>query len=1055
MAAPFLISSQVAYPSSKAEVAFVSIDSYGTPGDLNISVLEARGFTKKDLPTEKYLTHGHAILQKSEHNIIIFIVTIGSDSTQKNLKKNLNSALSNYQKAIKEKSIWMPLMGTGAGGLDFLTSFTITLSALKTINSSFQPYEFVFSLPESIDENSKNSIEFQIAYWNEHRSSEQEFEIEDLRTNQFTKLQRAFYVAGHDWDNVDQLPRFIENSIWENGHADKQTNAVNSANVGDILFAKTTWVKGKSQGMLTFRAIGVVLDNPRDGHNLKVNWFSFPEKIDLEFGSQYRSTFQKITENYINEILGRVLASYPNLSSIIEKLKDSRIFTNINLLEIQTKIKINKASGSSFWWISDMRYNWAEDNLKGQNNFIFPNEDSDNLKPKKGEILIVAYSPLFDNMLVGLFEVVRIRGSEIEATPIYRFSNRIITNELNKNKVIDEWLSPNVKMRDLSIIPFEVFNEIINITELGNPSLFQTETKPTASQPTVESTIDNIPFHLDQVEDTDRLNREPVAKSITRLLNKQIFSSPLRKPFHKRWCIVSLNWITKKWVENKTTSWIRKKHKEIITEKRSRHAFMIHLQGAWGDGKSTFFNLIKKNLPSDNNKWVVVEFNAWQNQHISPPWWTFLDQVYKQSIKQLGINRASFFILEQYRRLFNLKLKSRLLVTGILLVLLFFSYKSLPLVIDFFKENPSDAAITSEGEDLLNFGKIVGAIAALVGLFYSFSQFLIRPFFLRSPETAKTFMEEVADPMMKVKKHFESMVNNLEVFGYRLVIFIDDIDRCDAKFNVKLLEGIQTLYKDRKVLYIVAGDKNWISTCFECHYEQFTPVIKEPAQKLGYLFLEKAFQLSVRLPHVSEKTKKDYWNFILFPEGNSNVEEEDNTKLKRTDEEDRELKQEFKNKYSKEDYAKTDQYEQIGNELGLTESEVTDYALEMLNEDQEDIKHILQSHHDLIESNPRSIKRLANQYNVYRDTLIAERKTFDSDKLFRWLVLQNVYPLYVEHVEKDFKIYTDSNLPEEIKELKGNQHWQRLVHDNENKRGGILEVTDIEMFVGYSKKELA
>ncbi len=51
-------------------------------------------------------------------------------------------------------------------------------------------------------------------------------------------------------------------------------------------------------------------------------------------------------------------------------------------------------------------------------------------------------------------------------------------------------------------------------------------------------------------------------------------------------------------------------------------------------------------------------------------------------------------------------------------------------------------------------------------------------------------------------------------------------------------------------------------------------------------------------------------------------------------------------------------------------------ALEIMSEDAEDVKHKLQNHSDLIEANPRSIKRLANQYNVYRDILIAERREF-------------------------------------------------------------------------------
>jgi hypothetical protein len=84
-----------------------------------------------------------------------------------------------------------------------------------------------------------------------------------------------------------------------------------------------------------------------------------------------------------------------------------------------------------------------------------------------------------------------------------------------------------------------------------------------------------------------------------------------------------------------------------------------------------------------------------------------------------------------------------------------------------------------------------------------------------------------------------------------------------------------------------------------------------------------------------------------------------------------EFKKEFKEKHQLEDH------------------QAADIFVEALDQDQEDIKHILQDHHELIDANPRSIKRLANQYNIYRNTLIVEDKEFDKNKLFRWLMLPN------------------------------------------------------------------
>jgi len=694
---------------------------------------------------------------------------------------------------------------------------------------------------------------------------------------------------------------------------------------------------------------------------------------------------------------------------------------------IQDKIK----SDQGYWWFKYYEDEWNFIEI-GQL-YSLPLTTTGN-SFNISDLMIVHYNK--GNLVEGVFQVEIILEDSIECRYLHEFRNKPTIDDLVDNVSLNDSKFFDLIMQNTAPLSKEQFEEIIKLTELDVGKFEENHRSK-----------DNIPFHLDQVEEVDRLNREPVAKSITNLLNRQIFSSPLRKAFYKRWGLQFLNWLSNDWKENKIVNWIRAKNDEVKKERKSRHAFMIHLQGAWGDGKSTFLNLLRKNLSTGQNKWIVVDFNAWQHQHITPPWWSFLDQVYKQSIAKMSIHkRVMFFLYENYRRIVNLKFIYRISVLIVFTTLLYFSYESIPQVITFF--NNSENTVPSDGYNLLQFGKILGAIAGFVGVIYSFTQFLIRPLFLKSPESAKSFTERVSDPMVKVKKHFESIVNNIEVSGYRLAVFIDDLDRCNTSFTVQLLEGIQTLYKDRKVLYIVAGDKNWICNCFECHYEKFNNVVNEPAQKLGYLFLEKAFQLSIRLPHISEKTKQDYWNYILFPNG-SNSNNIDKSEIERTEEESLKLKQEFKTKYKKEDYAKPEQYEEIGAELGLSDTEVTDMALETLNEDQEDIKHVLQNHYNLIESNPRSIKRLANQYNVYRDTLIAERKSFNSDKLFRWLVLQNVYPLYVELVEKKLEIINEGDLPKELVELRSNDHWERLVNDPDNLRGGELNMDDINMFVGY------
>ncbi len=507
---------------------------------------------------------------------------------------------------------------------------------------------------------------------------------------------------------------------------------------------------------------------------------------------------------------------------------------------------------------------------------------------------------------------------------------------------------------------------------------------------------DKIPFHLDNVEAEDRLNREPIAKSLAKLISKEIFSA-----------------------------------------KDFSHAFMIHLQGEWGSGKSTFLNLLSKHLKNDK-KWMIVHYNAWQNQHITPPWWTLLNQLYLQSLKELkGFEKFRFIIKEGFRRLMKYGSGYKLFSLAIFITLLVLTI----IGIDAIKDT---LFLGEEGEDskMLVVESIL-TVSSFVGVIYSFSKFITTPILLKNSNDASSFMEKAMDPMSKIKKHFNGLVGDLNSYGIEVAVFIDDVDRCNIEYNIQLLEGIQTLFKDKRVLYVVAGDKNWLTTCFENCYEDFKEKVVGEYQNLGDLFLEKAFQLSVRMPRISESSKKEYWDHIIG--------DIDHKVARKALDEDEliEIKKQVVSEYSTLNEDKN-WLEGLKQDYKLSDRQISNIAIEALDESKEDVKHLLKNHYRLITPNPRSIKRLANNYTMYRNTLIAEQKNFDPNKIFRWLLIKERFPkigsLLLEMQEYDLdKIKDKFELnPREIQVL------EYLMLDEEGEFGGKLTVSEIRTIVGVS-----
>jgi hypothetical protein len=94
-------------------------------------------------------------------------------------------------------------------------------------------------------------------------------------------------------------------------------------------------------------------------------------------------------------------------------------------------------------------------------------------------------------------------------------------------------------------------------------------------------------------------------------------------------------------------------------------------------------------------------------------------------------------------------------------------------------------------------------------------------------------------------------------------IFIDDLDRCRAEYVVELLAGIQTAFRHNRVFYVVAADRGWIRASFEASYDKFAKSVGSVGQPLGYLFLEKIFQLSMPLPGMGKDIREKYIKWLL------------------------------------------------------------------------------------------------------------------------------------------------------------------------------------------------
>jgi hypothetical protein len=329
----------------KFNVAFTSINSRGTLGELNMYVLKELGYDNSEI--EKIdVSKGYFLLKNKRNKPILFIVTVRSNEFSGiTLQRNLSEALVINEKFLKSKKVWVPLMATGVGKMSFVDSYDTTKGLLK----NYPQINFTIAVPDDKRGNDffnrfiENDIEINdtendndtfISFVEENAMGSKSQPIENVESNKLdiSKLKSGlgsvkYFVAGHIWNGEDQMPRFIGEKIWENGHDNNDINAVNTATKNDIIFIKSTYASKEGISYLRIKAIGVVINNENDGHNLDVNWHVFENHIDIEGLGKYRRTFAGISEKDISNILGEVLKESPYLSDIVLGLSANENFS--------------------------------------------------------------------------------------------------------------------------------------------------------------------------------------------------------------------------------------------------------------------------------------------------------------------------------------------------------------------------------------------------------------------------------------------------------------------------------------------------------------------------------------------------------------------------------------------------------------------------------------------------------------------------------------------------------------------------------------------------------
>lgn len=205
---------------------------------------------------------------------------------------------------------------------------------------------------------------------------------------------------------------------------------------------------------------------------------------------------------------------------------------------------------------------------------------------------------------------------------------------------------------------------------------------------------------------------------------------------------------------------------------------VVALDAPWGSGKSTIINYMSKHFKKNED--VFVEYNAWENDYTEEPLLSLMSDIHQQfkDKEYVGTDEWKSFVSHMLKA-------TKLFTQGTLKGL------SKMAMGDEATKDLSDACLT-----------IAGTVTEEIAdnLFKDIDE---------SKKSRKKFKDELKNYTNKILE---------EKSKKKLIIIIDELDRCRPTFAIELLENIKHLFDIENIVFLIAVDTTQLAESIKAVY---------------------------------------------------------------------------------------------------------------------------------------------------------------------------------------------------------------------------------------------
>ena len=254
----------------------------------------------------------------------------------------------------------------------------------------------------------------------------------------------------------------------------------------------------------------------------------------------------------------------------------------------------------------------------------------------------------------------------------------------------------------------------------------------------------------------------------------------------------------------------------------------VGLYGDWGSGKSSLIRMCKTQLESKEKNIKCLIFNGWLFENYEDAKTAILGEI-------LDTIKASVTLTQK--------------VTTIL--------KTLYNSIDKFKLVKNSLKF---GADLL----LTGGIGTIVNLAVEKSLGILSDNTSKDKKNIKQTVKdeldykELREDIREFQSKFEELLKESKIS--RLVVFIDELDRCRPDTILDTLEAIKLFLFTGKTAFILGADERHIAYAVKSKFKD----IEGQEIDIGKEYLEKLVQYPIKIPRLDSKEVETYIGFLLL-----------------------------------------------------------------------------------------------------------------------------------------------------------------------------------------------